>query len=343
MKKYLLIVSVAIALVSCGGKKVNSAVGEVLSATAQQDVVRPVEAAAAVSRSVPQDNVYSSTVEAYATNNIAPQAGGRIRKIYAEVGDYVPKGKLLAEMDRLQLDQTHLQMVNDSIELGRIRALYEQGGVAKSDLDAMELAFAVRKSTYANLKENTILRSPVTGYVTARNYDKGDLYTMAQPLFTVQQVVPVKLYVGISESEYTKVKVGDKVSLTADALPGRTFTGKITRLNPTINAMTHTFQAEVVVQNGDRALRPGMYARVTVNFGNRRSLIVPDQAVVKQEGTGQKFLYIVQQDSTVNYVPVTLGKHIGTEYEVLDGIDEGDLVVFKGQTALKHGSRVRVK
>ena len=343
MKKYLLIVSVAIALVSCGGKKVNSAVGEVLSATAQQDVVRPVEAAAAVSRSVPQDNVYSSTVEAYATNNIAQQAGGRIRKIYAEVGDYVAKGKLLAEMDRLQLDQTHLQMVNDSIELGRIRALYEQGGVAKSDLDAMELAFAVRKSTYANLKENTILRSPVTGYVTARNYDKGDLYTMAQPLFTVQQVVPVKLYVGISESEYTKVKVGDKVSLTADALPGRTFTGKITRLNPTINAMTHTFQAEVVVQNGDRALRPGMYARVTVNFGNRRSLIVPDQAVVKQEGTGQKFLYIVQQDSTVNYVPVTLGKHIGTEYEVLDGIDEGDLVVFKGQTALKHGSRVRVK
>ena len=246
-------------------------------------------------------------------------------------------------MDRLQLDQTRLQMINDSTELSRVRALFAQGGVAQSDLDALELSYSVRKSTYQNLLENTILRSPLTGYVTARNYDEGDMYAMSMPIFTVQQVYPVKLLVGVSESEFTKVKKGDTVTLTVDALPGRTFTGKVNRLYPTIDAATHTFKAEVVVTNSDRVLRPGMYARVTVTFGVRNSIIVPDQAIVKQEGTGQRFVYVMEGDGTVSYVPVTLGRHIGTEYEVTEGLVAGQKIVSKGQVNLKDGIKVQEK
>ena len=275
-------------------------------------------------------------------NNIAPQTAGRIRKINVDVGSYVGKGQILAEMDKLQLEQTRLQLQNDSTEYERLKTLFEQGGVAASDFEAFELAYKVRRTTYENLLENTILRSPIYGYVTARNYDVNDLYSMAQPIFTVQQVVPVKLLVGISESEYTKVKAGDEVTLTADALPGQEFTGKVVRLYPTMNPATHTFNAEVRVNNYDRALRPGMYARVTVKFGVNNSIVVPDRAIVKQEGSGQRFVFVLNEDNTVSYVPVGIGRHMGREYEITSGLEEGQRIVVKGQNGLKDGSSVNV-
>jgi len=306
------------------------------------NVTPSVEVIKASSKDVAQESSYASTVEAYATNNIMPQAGSRIRKINVEVGDYVTKGQVLAEMDRLQLEQLELQIQNDEIEYKRLKALFEEGGVSQSDFETAELGYKVRKTNYQNLLENTVLRSPITGFVTARNFDQGDMFSMSAPLFTVQQVVPVKLLVGISESEYTKVKKGQTVSIKADALPGRSFTGKVERLYPTIDAATHTFRAEVHVANTDRVLRPGMYARVTVNYGNNHNIVVPDLCIVKQEGTGQKFVYLLKSDNTVSYVPVTLGRHFGTEYEVTEGISEGDMVVYKGQAALKDGVEVIV-
>lgn len=334
----LLIPAVALSLFSCGGSSTQTTP----QGQPQTAVTPNVEVTVAVTGKVADENTYTSTVLAYATNNISPQTASRIRKINVEVGDYVRKGQVLAEMDRLQLEQTALQLRNDSLEYHRLKALLAEGGVTQSDFDAIALAYEVRKTTYENLRENTILKSPVTGYVTARNYDVNDLYAMSQPLFTVQQVVPVKLLVGISESEYTKVKRGDQVSLTADAFPGRTFTGKVERLYPTMNAATHTFNAEVVVQNADRALRPGMFARVTVNFGTAESVLLPDQAIVKQEGTGQRFVYLLEDDGTVSFVPVEIGRHIGTTWQVTSGVSKGQKVVVKGQTALKDGVKVNV-
>lgn len=338
MKHILTISALATVLVSCANTS-----SKPTAASPAAEKVPIVETIVAATRDVPQESMYSSTVQAFATNNIVSQTSGRIRTIKAEVGDYVLKGQVLAEMDRLQLDQTRLQMLNDSTELSRVRELFAQGGVAQSDLDALELAYSVRKSTYKNLLENTILRSPLTGFISARNYDAGDMYAMGMPIFTVQQVYPVKLLVGISESEYTLIKKGDSVSLTVDALPGRTFTGKIGRLYPTIDAVTHTFNAEVIVTNADKILRPGMYARVKVTFGVNHNVVVPDQAIVKQEGTGQRFIYVLNDDSTVSYVPVTLGRHMGSEYEVTAGIKPGQIIVSKGQANLKDGIKVEVK
>ena len=306
------------------------------------DAVPNVEIAVAVARDVPQDNTYASSIQAYAVNNIMPQSGSRIRKINVEVGDYVQKGQILAEMDRLQLEQLELQIQNDEQEYARLKGLWEEGGVSQSDLETAELGYKVRKTNYENVKENTILRSPINGFVTARNFDTGDMFSLSAPLFVVQQVVPVKLLVGISESEYTQIKKGDKVSLTVDAIPGRQFSGQVERLYPVIDAATHTFKAEVTVANTDKVLRPGMYARVTVNFGTRHSVIVPDKALVKQEGTGTRFVYALQPDGTVSYLPVTVGRHMGTEYEILSGLDAGAQVVVKGQASLKDGIKVNV-
>ena len=328
-------------MTACGGNGGNQAEQNASSAPAEP--VRKVEVMVATVSNVPQETSYSSTVEAYATNNIMPQQGGRIRKINVEVGDYVTKGQVLAEMDRLQLDQLKLQIQNDELEYARLKSLFEEGAVSQSDFEAAELGYKVRRTNYDNLEENTILRSPLNGFVTARNFDAGDMFSMTAPLFTVQQVTPVKLLVGISESEYTLVKKGDEVTLTVDALPGRVFKGRVGRLYPTINPSTHTFQAEVTVPNTDRILRPGMYARVTVCYGVNRSIVLPDQCFYKQEGAGQRYLFKLSEDrKTVSMVPVTLGRHIGSTYEVLSGIAEGETLVVKGLAGLKDGSQVEI-
>jgi RND family efflux transporter MFP subunit len=275
-------------------------------------------------------------------NNIAPQSGNRIKAIKADVGDFVSKGQVLAEMDQIQLQQAELQMKNKEVEYQRLKGLYEVGGLSKSDLDAIELAYQVSKTQYENLLENSVLRSPVSGVITARNYDVGDMYAMAAPLFTVEQILPVKLLVGISESDYSKVKKGDKVEIVADALPGKVFEGKIRKIYPTIDPATRTFTVEVVVNNQKRELRPGMFARVTVTFGVNNSVVIPDVAVVKQQGSGERFVYILNEDGTVNYQKVVLGRRMGAEYEVLEGVADGAKVVTGGQIRLKDGIKVTV-
>lgn len=334
----IIYVAAAVMAVSCGNN--NSKTAEQPQAA---EVRLPnVTIMAASYKDVPQSDVYTANVEAYAKNNIAPQSPSRIQKIYVEVGDFVRAGQIVAKMDEVSLNQSKLSMANDSLEYSRIKKLYEQGGVSKSDFDAMELKYNVTRSQYQNLLENTILRSPVSGVITARNYDQGDMYG-GSPIYVVEQITPVKLYVGISEMDYTRVKKNDTVTLTADALPGKTFTGRIARIYPTIDAATHTFTAEVNVANSDRLLRPGMYARVTVNFGSNHSIVVPDDCVVKQQGSGVRSVFVLQADNTVKEIVVTLGRHFGTEYEILSGVAEGDNVVVKGQASLKNGSKVNVQ
>ena len=323
--------------VSCGRLKG----GEAAQAPVQEAVV--VEVSPVSREDVPQEGVYSTTVQANIVNNIAPQATGRITRINAEIGDFVSSGQVLAEMDNSNLEQSLLRLKNSEDELNRVKQLLAEGGISQSDYDALELNYKVAKRSYDNLLENTVLRSPVTGVVTARNYDKGDMYTMSQPLYTVQQITPVKLLVPISESDYTRVKKGDKVSITADALPGKTYTGTIIRLYPVMDATTHTFNVEVQVRNENRELRPGMYARATVSFGDRNSFVIPDQAAVKLQGAGTRQVFVLNSDNTVSVKNITLGRHYDSKYEVLGGLEDGDVIVVKGQSSLKAGDKVEVK
>lgn len=327
----------AIAVVSCGGGNKKTVTGAV------QEEIPMVAVTQVFAGDVPQTGVYTSTVQAYAKNNIAPQASMRIKDIKVEIGDFVKAGQVVAEMDAVNLQQSRLQMVNDSTEYSRLKGLYEAGGLSKSDLDAMELKYNVSRSTYENLLENTVLLSPVDGVVSARNYDRGDMFSLGQPIYTVEQITPVKLLVGISETDYTKVHVGDKVDIAADAFPGKNFQGSISRIYPTVDPATRTFTAEVIVGNADRMLRPGMYARVTVTFGINRSVVVPDEAIVKQVGSGDRFVYVLNADSTVTYTKVIPGRRMDNTYEILSGLDNGATVVTGGQVRLKSGIKVRVE
>ena len=340
MKTIFKIMSVAAAVVLAAG------CSNLKGKKADQALVEETDPTVAVTqvsvREVPQEETYTTTIQAFVKNNIAPQAAGRISRILVDVGDFVKKGQVVAEMDQTQLAQVELQLKNNETELKRLKELYEVGGLSKSDLDAIEMAYNVSKTQYDNLKENATLVSPINGVITARNYDAGDMYAMSSPIYIVEQIAPVKLLIGVSESDYSKVNKGDSVTITADALPGKTFTGKIRKIYPTVDPATRTFTVEVVVDNNNNALRPGMFARATIQFGVNNSVVIPDVAVVKQQGSGERFVYVLNQDGTVTYQKVVLGRRMGTEYEVLEGIADGAKIVTGGMIRLKDGIKVIV-
>ena len=297
----------------------------------------------ATAEDVEVNNTFTSNIEPYATNNIVSQSAGRIVSINVEVGDKVRKGQLLAKMDDVNLAKTRMQYVNDSTELGRLTELYKIGAVAQADYDLAKLSLEITKKTYNNLLENTYLRSPINGVVTARNYDKGDMYSMTQPIFVVEQITPVKMLINLSESLFTQVHQGMEFNIEVEAYPGETFLGKVNLIYPTVSATTHTFPVEVVCQNNDQRLRPGMFARVTATFGINHHVVVPDVAVVKQQGSGEYFIYVLNADKTVIYTKVELGRRLGNRYEIISGINEGDIIVTEGQARLKNGMAVTVK
>ncbi len=336
MKKLntLLIASAAIILMSCGQSNNNT-----------QQVVEEnpkVTVTTVNAEYVSQITVYPTTIEADIVNNIAPQSSARISKIYVEIGDKVEAGQVLAKMDEANLEKARLQLVNDSIELGRIKQLHDIGATSQSDFEAMSLKYDVSKRTYLNLLENTLLKSPISGIVTARNYDEGDMYAMAQPLFVIQKISPVKMLINISESKYSQIQKGMEVDITTDAYGDQVFKGVVSLIHPTINAMTHTFPVEVKFMNKDIILRPGMFARVTVNYGDNFRVVIPDRAVMKQVGSGEQYVYILNHDGTVTYSVVELGRRMGNRYEVLSGIDDNATIVVSGQTRLKNGIAVDV-
>lgn len=332
--KSLLIAAVAMAGVSCKEKK---AVQE------QTETIPSVAVETVSSRDVIQQTVFTGTVEADVVNNIAPQQPRRISRILVDVGDRVKAGQLLVELDRSSLVQAKAQMDNALIEYERTNELYEFGGASKSEWDARRLQYDVAKSTYDNLLENTTLVSPVAGIVSARNYDNGDM-AGSNPILVVEQIRPVKIMINVSESLFPKVKRGMKIYVTFDAYGDEQFTGKVTRIYPTVDNSTRTFQVEVSLPNSDERIRPGMFARVTLPYDVAKHVVIPDRAILKLMGSGDRYVYIYNPtDGTVRYSKVELGRRMDAEYEVLSGVENGDKVVVIGQNALSNGAKVELK
>ena len=307
MKKSIQLVALLLTVVmgSCTGGKDKAATEHV--------VEKPkVKVADVKARPVDQIQEYTATVEAEAKNNIAPSSPVRIDQIFVEVGDRVSKGQKLVQMDAANLKQTKLQLDNQEIEFNRMDELYKVGGASKSEWDASKMQLDVQRTAYKNLLENTSLVSPINGVVTARNYDNGDMYSGGNPVLVVEQITPVKLMINVSESYFTQVKKGEPVDVKLDVYGDEIFKGTINLIYPTIDAATRTFPIEIKLDNRDQRVRPGMFARATLNFGTADNVVVPDLA-------------------------------IGTEYELKSGVPNNSQVVVAGQARLANGVEVEVE
>ena len=330
--KTLSLVALAVLAVAC---KSDDKAGVAQQAKPQ------VKIAKATSEDIPQTETYTATVESDVKNNIAPNTPYRIERIYVDVGDNVRKGQVLVQLDASNLQQLKLQVENQKIEFGRTSQLYQVGGASKAEYDNAKLQLDVLSTQLRQLMQNTQLVAPISGVVTARNYDSGDMYSSMNPILTIEQTNPVKVMVNISEVYYKQVFKGMPVDIQLDAYEGETFYGKVTIVYPTIDQSTHTFPVEVTISNPDQKVRPGMFARATVNFGDKNHVLVPDEALVKQIGAGDRYVY-VYKGGKVSYNKVELGKHIGTKYEILSGVNPGDDVVIAGQSRLANGKEVEV-
>ena len=333
MLKVIPLVTLAL-LMSCSGEKKDTA-----TETHDEKVKVKIEQVSV--QDVNQIADFTATVEANIKNNIAPQSPVRIEKLFAEVGDHVKEGQLLVKMDANNLKQAKVQLENQEIEFKRIDELYKVGGASKSAWDAQKTQLDISRESFKNLQENTQLISPISGIITARNYDNGDMYSGGDPIFTVEQIRPVKLFVNVSESYFTQVKKGNEVDIKLDVYGDEVFKGKVSLVYPTIDAATRTFPVEIKIANADERVRPGMFARATMNFGTLNHVVAPDQAIVKQSGSGDRYIY-VYKNGKVSYQKVELGRRMGNKYEIVSGVDNGDQVVITGQNRLTNGMEVEI-
>ena len=333
----LIVGSVCIAsVVACQSKKSAE-----VAAPAAEPVKPKVTTEVVNVQDVVMTSSFTGNVEGYVVNNITPQQPRRISRLLVDVGDRVVAGQKVAELDASALAQAKAQYENSKANFERADQMYKFGGESKAVWEGQKTSYEVAKLTYENLLENTTLVTPVSGVVTARNYDNGDMCG-GLPIFVVQKINPVKVQINVSESLYSYIKKGMVVDVELDALPEKKFQGKVSRITPMIDSATRTFQVEVTVANAQELIKPGMYARVIMNYGTRKNIVVPDVAVVKQLGSGDRYIYVYQQDGTVKYQKVELGRRMGAQYEILSGIADGSQVVTSGQVALKNGIAVEV-
>lgn len=324
-------------LASCSSSSSSKATEE-----QSADTIRLVEVAPAEMRALSLSEEFTAQLEAKVVNNITAQAGGRLKQLLVKVGDRVGAGQAVARMEATQASQAQIQLADAKTNFARMDELYKVGGVSKAQWEQAKSAVDQAKLAYGNAAENTVLRSPISGFVTAKNYDNGDMTSPQLPVVVIQQIAPVKAVIGVSEQYYSYLKKGAAATLSVDALGEETFSGIVTNIFPTLDPVTHTVSTEIEVANKDLKLRPGMYARVHLDFGTKEALTVPDKAIVRQAGSGARYVYVFSGGKAV-YREVELGQQQGDLYEVVSGLNAGDQVITSAPSNLKNGLSVKLR
>ena len=335
MKKILMMMAAAAMAAGCTGKRTTASAPEenrVLTrgVVAEETAVRLIEE-------------FTSEIEPYKENDITPAASGvHIDRILVEVGDAVREGQLVVSLDPTQYTQQLVQLQTIESDYNRLLPVYEAGGISTQQIEQARAQLDVQREVVANLKKNIEVRSPISGVVTARNYESGDLFAQ-QPILHIMQIDPLKVIVNISEQFFPQVKVGMPVDLYVDIFPGEIFAGRVSLIYPALDAATRTFKVEVTVPNGAGRLRPGMYARTAFDMGGKTGVMVPDVAVQKQVGSAERYVYVIVGDTIAERRSVEVGRQVGDRVDILRGVASGEQVAVTALSKLFDGARVEIK
>ena len=278
---------------------------------------------------------------------LSAETRGRIESQPIEEGDRVQHGQQLVLINtitiRANMDQAAAEFKMAEQDLARIEGLRESGISSPQELDqAVSKRDAARaRLTLSQIQlDQSVITSKIDAVVDKLEKEEGEFADIGAPLVHLVQIDRVKILVGIPERDVAHFTLGDPVSVTFDAHPGREFTGTIYRIATTAEDTTRTFATEVEVDNRDRLLKPGMIARVRMvrnTFSN--AVTVPLFAVVPREGRSVVF---VEQNGVARMRPVTVG-FVQNDYALLtNGLDQGDLLIISGQRDLQDGDRVAV-
>ncbi|MCW9707885.1 efflux RND transporter periplasmic adaptor subunit [Fodinibius salsisoli] len=308
--------------------------------------------------------------------NVTPQVSNRVTAIYADLGDTVRQGEVMAKIydvpfrdqyqqAKSQLEQSKSAYVRDSLQYYRQQTLHEKELISSTEFDDARATFqnskAQLEASRANLTQsredlkNTEITSPVYGVVLTRNISTGDLASTGQVAYEVGNLTGYQARVYLPLEEWRKIEIGQPVSFRVSNQQDITGEGRVTQISPRIDPTTGL--GEVVISLTDRgtSIYQGVLVQSIINVEthqdavtiprsalveNVQTLIEPESNTIQLERSYSAF--VVQNDSLALRRELTLGIEQGNEIEILEGIGAGDEVVITGQNSLNDSSKVRV-
>ena len=333
----------------------------------------PVDVATATQTRLSEDTQVVGNLVGNATVQVVPKVGGRLASVRVRIGDTVSQGQVIAsiedqeireqvrqaeaafEVSKATIRQRQADLKFAQTNLDRAKSLFDRQLVPRQTLDdadarfqaaqaQVELAQAQNQQSSARLEElrltlgNTIIRSPVTGFVGQRFLDVGGFASTNQPVFSVVDIRLVRLVANLVERDVKRVQMGTPAVVEVDAFPGEKFNGRVGRVAPVFDPQTRTAQMEIEVPNPTGRLKPGMYARVDLRVAEKpAALAVPRNAIVEQGGARVVF---VVDGQNARLRKVETGIQSPEMIEILAGLREGERVVTTGAGALRDGDRL---
>jgi RND family efflux transporter MFP subunit len=228
--------------------------------------------------------------------------------------------------------------------LAAARANTMQSPAYKENLSALQAAVDVadaqRRNALAQLA-NTVITSPVDGFVTARLADPGATASPSQPVLRVQAIRQVYVSVPVPEDVARLVYVGQPAKARFDALPGRTFGAKVAQVNAAADPASRQFQVRLLLDNRDGSVKPGMFGRVSIETGRTRDVLVVPREAVKDSAAG-KTVTVATADDTAEVRSVVTGVEDTAGIALMSGVREGEMVVTMSAGPLRDGQKLRL-
>ena len=285
--------------------------------------------------------------------NVSGELAGIIRHIDFTPGTFVNEGTELIELN-IDPDMADLRALEATAELNQItyerdEAQYRIKAISKAvlDTDSANLKNSLAQVEQQNaIIEKKIIRAPFSGRLGISSVNPGQFLNPGDTIVSLQQLDPIYVDFYVPQQQVSALGINQEITLETDALPGKTFSGKITTINPIIDSTTRNVEVEATMSNPDLALLPGMFGTVIINTGNPQGFItVPQTAIAFNPYGNIVFLVNDEQGSknlTVKQVFVKTGETRGEQIAVVSGLNKGDEIVTSGQLKLKNGSEIVV-
>ena len=294
---------------------------------------------------------YTGTAEANKEVNLGSAIPGRVEKINYQKGSFVPKGGIIVEMSDEMLIQAQIELEAIRKDFERVNRLKEKGSMSIMDYDHIKAKFEASQTKVDMLKKNTSITAPFGGVITDIMINEGENASIMPSLgddlkvkggvVTLMQLNPLKVSIEVNEKELSSVAKGQSVDLYFDAYPDEIITGKVSYISPILSSMSRTSTVEITVPNNNTKLKPGMYCRTSIEMPLSKGVFVPVNALYRQQGTGDNYIFIVNSDNTVSRKKVTRGEALGTLIHVPE-LDENSTVVVDGKNKLDDGATIEI-
>ncbi|GAB4323520.1 MAG: efflux RND transporter periplasmic adaptor subunit [Candidatus Zixiibacteriota bacterium] len=326
-------VVVAGLMVGCGGDGGTDTVS---------DERVPVFTAPVSRTDLAQTRSYSGTVEGQRQATVYARISETVENIVVSEGQSVRRGDRLLVFNETGPNSAVRQaraVAEDARKTAeKYQRLYEQGAVSELERDAMQTQYEVAKANYDAARDQVIVTSPIAGIVTEVYAREGRQLTVGQPIALVASIDTVRILIDVSVYESSDIKEGQPVRVRSELDSTLEARGWIDEVSVSADAESRNVAVEILAQNPDHRLLPGMFVRADVELQQREGArsVPRDALVYRQTGLG----VFVVRDSTAHYMPVTIGIESNGFVELVEGPNVGEEVVTLGQSNLRDNTRV---